>query len=140
MPPASAALYLLPRLTASPHPCTLALSPQLANDWRSFRARLVSLEQGRVELATAMHMQHDVKWAHAIAHPERGCLLVARKMTLGMYTHSLVLMLEHDDRLGSTGLVINMPSPLVIAHLGMEAHIACEAEQAPSARAGFMGR
>lgn len=37
------------------------------------------------------------RWAHLITEPERGCLLVARAEHLGMFTHSVILVLEHGE-------------------------------------------
>lgn len=36
----------------------------------------------------------------------------------------VILVLEHDDVGGSSGLVLNMPTPLLIANLGLEEDIA----------------
>jgi len=62
----------------------------------------------------------DMRWCHTISHPERGCLLVARRANLGMFSYSVILITEHDDAVGSSGLVLNMPTPLRIANLGLE--------------------
>lgn len=66
---------------------------------------------------------HPLHWSHAISHPERGCLLVAKMPDLGMFSYSVILMTEHDDDVGSSGLVLNMSTPLHVANLGLEEHI-----------------
>lgn len=62
-------------------------------------------------------------WSHTITSPERGCLLVAKRPDLGMFSYSVVLMTEHDDEIGSSGLVLNMATPLHVSNLGLEDHI-----------------
>ena len=62
-------------------------------------------------------------WSHTITHPERGCLLVAKRPDLGMFSYSVVLLTEHDDEIGSSGLVLNMATPLQVSNLGLEDHI-----------------
>ena len=59
-----------------PTPCsrTACAALQLVQDWRAFRARLVGREE---------------RWAHVLAQPERGCLLVAKpKPGLGMFSNT----------------------------------------------------
>ena len=152
--------------------CPRWLPPQLVQDWRTFRARLVAMESGQAARAARLQLGREERWAHVLAQPERGCLLVARRPGLGMFantgggpglrvgrrrwrwfgcgytydgghsrlfppppspcpptpTHPLppavILVLEHDDGEGSSGLVINMPTPLMISHLGLEEDIA----------------
>lgn len=70
-------------------------------------------------------------WSHAISHPEKGCLLVAKRPSMGMFSYSVILMTEHDDRTGSSGLVLNMSTPLYVANLGLEEHISDALGQCP---------
>ncbi|KAL4451521.1 hypothetical protein ABPG75_007183 [Micractinium tetrahymenae] len=99
--------------------------PVLAQDWRAFRARLVAMESGQTARAVSMQLGREERWAHVLAQPERGCLLVARpRPGLGMFTNTVILLLEHEDGEGSSGLVINMPTPLLINNLGLEEDIA----------------
>jgi putative transcriptional regulator len=70
-------------------------------------------------------------WSHAISHPEKGCLLVAKQPSMGMFSYSVILMTEHDDRTGSSGLVLNMSTPLYVANLGLEEHISDALGQCP---------
>ena len=89
-------------------------------DWRSFRAALVAQEAAETASLTPAE-QHSVpspsarpaapgsfpasaphpasgRWAHALAAPERGCLLVARRPDLGpLFTHSVVLVVDHGE-------------------------------------------
>jgi hypothetical protein len=91
-------------------------------DWRAFRAGLVAQEAAEAaltpaELASsssspgqqasrpAAPAQHPAlaaaggRWAHGLAAPERGCLLVARRPDLGpLFTHSVVLVVDHGER------------------------------------------
>jgi putative AlgH/UPF0301 family transcriptional regulator len=67
--------------------------------------------------------KHVSVWSHTITHPERGCLLVAKRPDLGMFSYSVVLLTEHDDEIGSSGLVLNMATPLHVSNLGLEDHI-----------------
>jgi putative transcriptional regulator len=123
----------------------------LTKEWRTYRALLVASENSglmvsqskREELRKMMKVsqvsgalgKHTGRglggsvsgsvWSHTITHPERGCLLVAKRPDLGMFSYSVVLMTEHDDEIGSSGLVLNMATPLHVSNLGLEDHI-CE--------------
>jgi len=97
-------------------------------DWRAFRAALVAQEAAEAASLTPAE-QHSApspsaqqqrppapgpapgaagahstsapssRWAHALAAPERGCLLVARRPDLGpLFTHSVVLVVDHGER------------------------------------------
>lgn len=116
--------------------------PSITDDWRLFRARLVARELGASLAPTGLDMlvkPHET-WAHTIAHPERGCLLVARRSNLGMFSHSVVLVTEHDDKAGTSALVLNMPTPLFIANLGLEEDITAAFGQSPLFIGGPMTR
>lgn len=45
---------------------------------------------------------------------EAGCLLIARQPGMGVFERAVVLLLEHDDKKGSVGLIMNLPSPLLV--------------------------
>jgi hypothetical protein len=53
-------------------------------------------------------------WAHQLSQPEPGCLLVAKPTEqdaqMGIFARCVVLVLGHDDRLGTSGFIINRPS------------------------------
>lgn len=110
----------------------LDLPPVLVQDWRAFRARLVAMETGQTARAVSMQLGREERWAHVLTAPERGCLLVARpRPGLGMFTNTVILLLEHEDGEGSSGLVINYPTPLLINNLGLEEDIADAFRQCP---------
>ena len=57
-------------------------------------------------------MQSTVKidkhrWAHAIPHPEPGSVLIANEKLGGIFHQTVVLIIQHCDKAGSTGVVIN---------------------------------
>lgn len=47
------------------------------------------------------------RWAHAIPHIEPGCILVANEKLGGVFHQTVVLIIEHNEANGSTGIVIN---------------------------------
>jgi putative transcriptional regulator len=47
------------------------------------------------------------RWAHAIPHVETGCVLVANEKLGGVFHQTVVLVVQHCDRTGSVGIVIN---------------------------------
>ncbi|PSC74897.1 hypothetical protein C2E20_1753 [Micractinium conductrix] len=103
----------------------LDFPPVLVQDWRAFRARLVAMEGGQTARAVGLQLGREERWAHLLAQPERGCLLVARpRPGLGMFANTVILLLEHEDGEGSSGLILNMPTPLLINNLGLEEDIA----------------
>lgn len=100
--------------------------PALTEDWRLVRAQLVARELGGSQPGVpgvGTLVRSADQWAHLISHPEAGCLLVARHANLGMFSHSVVLVTEHDDTAGTSALMLNMPTPIYIANLGLEEDI-----------------
>lgn len=89
-----------------------------------------SSDEDLTDLKSLSH-KNLLHWSHAITHPERGCLLVARMPDLGMFSYSVILMTEHDDEVGSSGLVLNMSTPLHVANLGLEEHINASLGKSP---------
>ncbi|KAG7667548.1 hypothetical protein Ndes2526B_g07497 [Nannochloris sp. 'desiccata'] len=118
--------------------------PALEQDWRLFRAQLVAHEIGNAVPASGAGLEMLVRpadsWAHPIPHPEPGCLLVARHSNLGMFSHSVVLVTEHDDTAGTSALVLNMPTPLYISNLGLEEDITSSFGHSPLFIGGPMTR
>jgi putative AlgH/UPF0301 family transcriptional regulator len=49
-----------------------------------------------------------------LCHMKAGCLLIGRQPGMGVFERAIVLMVEHNDRKGSVGLVLNLPSPLLV--------------------------
>eukprot|EP00227_Mantoniella_beaufortii_P015131 CAMPEP_0197596210 /NCGR_PEP_ID=MMETSP1326-20131121/24570_1 /TAXON_ID=1155430 /ORGANISM="Genus nov. species nov., Strain RCC2288" /LENGTH=451 /DNA_ID=CAMNT_0043162673 /DNA_START=49 /DNA_END=1401 /DNA_ORIENTATION=+ len=115
-----------------------AVAPALEVDWREFRAKLISQEA--VEAGTAVPLtaaQSDElvlsasgenlellraqnpklaagkPWAHTIAAPEKGCLLLAAEdeFKLGQqYFHQSVILLLEQNEKGSMGVILNRPT------------------------------
>jgi len=51
------------------------------------------------------------RWAHSIPHIEPGCVLVANEKLGGVFHQTVVLIIDHHEATGSTGIVINRPLP-----------------------------
>lgn len=49
------------------------------------------------------------RWAHAIPHIEPGCVLIANEKLGGVFHQTVVLVIDHHEATGSTGIVINRP-------------------------------
>lgn len=49
------------------------------------------------------------RWAHEISHVEPGCVLIANEKLGGVFHQTIVLVIEHHETSGSTGIVINRP-------------------------------
>jgi len=49
------------------------------------------------------------RWAHAMPHIEPGCVLIANEKLGGVFHQTIVLIIDHNDITGSTGIVINRP-------------------------------
>jgi len=104
---------------------------EVEGDWRAFRARLVASEkssalqnigliEGLASTAPQVGSRSNGSWAHVISRPEPGCLLVTRQRDMGFFDRSVILLLHHDDREGSYGLVLNRPSRLLIKDVGLD--------------------
>lgn len=94
-------------------------------DWREFRAQLVSrsrltpqaswdeIEDGEFGGSASSDSGDD--WAHLIATPEPGCVLLANPMLFGSsqtyFEQAVILVIEHSDQ-GSMGIILNKPSEL----------------------------
>lgn len=106
--------------------------PLPEDDWRAVRAKLVSLERsGALDArppssaarapaprsgggggAMCVSMFSPSAWAHELAAPEVGCVLVARQPGLDFFDGAVVLIAAHDDAQGSIGFILNRPSSL----------------------------
>eukprot|EP00580_Thalassiosira_gravida_P000545 CAMPEP_0201609126 /NCGR_PEP_ID=MMETSP0492-20130828/11791_1 /ASSEMBLY_ACC=CAM_ASM_000837 /TAXON_ID=420259 /ORGANISM="Thalassiosira gravida, Strain GMp14c1" /LENGTH=428 /DNA_ID=CAMNT_0048074385 /DNA_START=115 /DNA_END=1401 /DNA_ORIENTATION=- len=51
------------------------------------------------------------RWAHPLFHVEPGCILVANEKLGGVFHQTVVLIIDHNEATGSTGMVINRPFP-----------------------------
>lgn len=49
------------------------------------------------------------RWAHEIPHVEPGCVLIANEKLGGVFHQTVVLVIQHSESSGSTGIVINRP-------------------------------
>lgn len=49
------------------------------------------------------------RWAHELNHIEPGCVLIANEKLGGVFHQTVVLVIEHNDVTGSTGIIINRP-------------------------------
>jgi putative transcriptional regulator len=49
------------------------------------------------------------RWAHDIAHIEPGCVLIANEKLNGVFHQTVVLIVDHHEKTGTTGVVINRP-------------------------------
>jgi putative transcriptional regulator len=47
------------------------------------------------------------RWAHSIPHPEPGSVLLANEKLGGVFHQTVVLIVQHCDKAGSIGVVIN---------------------------------
>lgn len=54
------------------------------------------------------------RWAHAIHHPEPGSVLIANEKLGGIFHQTVVLIIQHCDKAGSTGVVINRYGIIVL--------------------------
>jgi len=49
------------------------------------------------------------RWAHEIDHIEPGCVLIANEKLGGVFHQTVVLIVDHHEKTGTTGVVINRP-------------------------------
>lgn len=49
------------------------------------------------------------RWAHEIDHIEPGCVLIANEKLGGVFHQTVVLVVDHHEKTGTTGVVINRP-------------------------------
>jgi putative transcriptional regulator len=47
------------------------------------------------------------RWAHPLYHVEPGCILIANEKLGGVFHQTVVLIIDHSETTGSTGMVIN---------------------------------
>jgi len=51
------------------------------------------------------------RWAHPISHVETGCILMANEKLGGVFHQTVILVVNHDEHTGTTGVCINRPLP-----------------------------
>mmetsp|Transcript_5265 Transcript_5265/g.10280 ORF Transcript_5265/g.10280 Transcript_5265/m.10280 type:complete len:416 (+) Transcript_5265:151-1398(+) len=69
-------------------------------------------EECRIMYADQMEVKiNKHRWAHPLSHVEPGCILVANEKLGGVFHQTVVLIIDHNDKVGSTGMVINRPFP-----------------------------
>ena len=89
-----------------------AAADESLEDWRAFRAHLV---------AGGTREAGDGSWAHSIATPEPGCVLLANaakfRSSQGYFRNGVVLLVEHDDTAGSVGFLLNRATPFTIGDI-----------------------
>lgn len=51
------------------------------------------------------------RWAHPISHIEPGCVLIANERLGGCFHQTVILIIDHHEGHGTTGIVINRPQP-----------------------------
>lgn len=49
------------------------------------------------------------RWAHNIDHIEPGCVLIANEKLGGVFHQTVVMVVDHHEKTGTTGVVINRP-------------------------------
>ena len=47
------------------------------------------------------------RWAHEIDHIEPGCVLIANEKLGGVFHQTIILIVDHHEKTGTTGVVIN---------------------------------
>jgi len=60
------------------------------------------------------------RWAHPLFHVEPGCILVANEKLGGVFHQTIVLIINHNEATGSTGMVINRPFPGTLANVASD--------------------
>lgn len=66
----------------------------------------------RAELPMLMNSKISIdkhRWAHTISYLEPGCVLVANEKLGGVFHQTVVLIIDHCESQGSTGIIINRP-------------------------------
>lgn len=66
----------------------------------------------------------STRWAHELPNIEAGCVLVANEKLGGVFHQTVVLIIDHDDVNGSTGVVINRPVEGTLLQIASASHSA----------------
>lgn len=94
-------------------------APVIDADWRSFRAHLYFNEQyaKSVNPMPPQAVKVGDKWAHPLAEPEKGCLLIATEKLDGshIFERTVILLLSAGGGVpGPLGVILNRPSLMSI--------------------------
>ena len=54
------------------------------------------------------------RWAHPIEHIEPGCVLIANEKLGGVFHQTIVMIVDHHETTGTTGIVINRYVPVLV--------------------------
>eukprot|EP00611_Tribonema_gayanum_P029053 TRINITY_DN7667_c0_g1_i1.p1 TRINITY_DN7667_c0_g1~~TRINITY_DN7667_c0_g1_i1.p1 ORF type:complete len:318 (+),score=68.94 TRINITY_DN7667_c0_g1_i1:78-1031(+) len=108
-------------------------------DWRRFRAKLIAGSEEawheRLQRNINPRLKDVETWAHELAAPEPGCLLLASPDHFtgqeSQYSQAVIFLVQHNGN-GSVGFVLNRPTQFTIGTVQM-VH-AFDAERMPGAR------
>ncbi|KAG5176232.1 hypothetical protein JKP88DRAFT_265505 [Tribonema minus] len=103
-------------------------------DWRRFRAKLIAGSEEawheRLQRNVNPRLKDVETWAHELAAPEPGCLLLASPDHFtgqeSQYSQAVIFLVQHNAN-GSVGFVLNRPTQFTIGTVttGMEVFNAC---------------
>jgi putative transcriptional regulator len=71
------------------------------------RDPFVSVEELPCHIPQTISTINKHRWAHEISHIETGCVLIANEKLGGVFHQTVVLIVQHSDKAGSIGIVIN---------------------------------
>lgn len=83
------------------------LSPNSPNPL-SFEDPFVSVDEIPVLMQPKVKLDKH-RWAHTISHIEAGCVLIANEKLGGIFHQTVVLIVDHQETTGTTGVIINRP-------------------------------
>eukprot|EP00526_Cylindrotheca_closterium_P010360 CAMPEP_0113660818 /NCGR_PEP_ID=MMETSP0017_2-20120614/33106_1 /TAXON_ID=2856 /ORGANISM="Cylindrotheca closterium" /LENGTH=402 /DNA_ID=CAMNT_0000575485 /DNA_START=177 /DNA_END=1385 /DNA_ORIENTATION=- /assembly_acc=CAM_ASM_000147 len=78
-------------------------------DTNSLQDPFVSAAELPIHMASKQVEVSKHRWAHDIAHIEPGCVLIANEKLGGVFHQTVVLIVDHHEKTGTTGVVINRP-------------------------------
>ena len=73
-----------------------------------------------VPMAGIFGVSKEKDWAHEIPEAETGSLLLAPESEQGWWRSSVVLVLSHGDKGGSTGIILNRPTGALLKRVAPE--------------------
>lgn len=80
----------------------------MAHDELLYQDPFVSADELPIHLKPKAHATVDKhRWAHPIEHIEPGCVLIANEKLGGVFHLTVVLIVDHHEKTGTTGVVIN---------------------------------